>query len=195
MLGFAPGLFWLFISCVIDGLSGGNIATAQAVITDSTNEKTRTQGLGLIGAAFGLGFIIGPLIAFLSLALSGNNYHVPAFMAAAFSLISILLTWFWLEELHPVEKRGQAQKTSAFSFGAMAKAVSHPTVGVLLIPDLRPTNRFRRLRAASRTLYPNQPGAGRIRQLDRLRLCGYYRGDGGRLLHRQVGAGSGATAG
>jgi DHA1 family tetracycline resistance protein-like MFS transporter len=133
ILGFAPGLFWLFISRAIDGISGGNIATAQAVITDSTNEKTRTQGLGLIGAAFGLGFIVGPVIAFLSLALSGNNYHVPAFVAAAFSLISILLTWFWLEESHPVEKRGQAQKTSAFSFSAMAKAVSHPTVGVLLI--------------------------------------------------------------
>ena len=133
VLGFAPGLFWLFISRAIDGLSGGNIATAQAVITDSTNEKTRTQGLGLIGAAFGLGFIVGPVIAFLSLALSNNNYHVPAFVAAAFSLISILLTWFWLEESHPVEKRGQAQKTSAFSFSAMAKAVSHPTVGVLLI--------------------------------------------------------------
>ena len=72
----------LFLSRLIDGISGANISTAQAAITDSTTEKTRTQGLGLIGAAFGLGFVIGPVIAFVSLSASGNNYHVPAFVAA-----------------------------------------------------------------------------------------------------------------
>jgi len=77
MLGFAHALWLLFLARLVDGLSGANISTAQAVISDSTTEKTRTQGLGLIGAAFGLGFIIGPIIAFASLALSGNNYHVP----------------------------------------------------------------------------------------------------------------------
>jgi DHA1 family tetracycline resistance protein-like MFS transporter len=134
ILGFAPSLLWLFISRAIDGLSGGNIATAQAVVTDSTNEKTRTQGLGLIGAAFGLGFIVGPVIAFASLAATQNNYHAPAFVAAGFSLISIFLTWFWLEESHPPEKRAEAmQKKSAFSFSAMAEALRHPTVGILLI--------------------------------------------------------------
>lgn len=134
ILGFAPSLLWVFIARAIDGLSGGNIATAQAVVTDSTNEKTRTQGLGLIGAAFGLGFIIGPVIAFLSLAATGNNYHAPAFVAAGFSVLSILLTWFWLEESHPPEKRVQAmQKKSAFSFGAMAEALRHPTIGILLV--------------------------------------------------------------
>lgn len=64
LLGFANTLFLLFVSRAIDGFSGANIATAQAVITDSTTAKTRTQGLGLIGAAFGLGYIIGPIIAF-----------------------------------------------------------------------------------------------------------------------------------
>ncbi|MCB0231919.1 MAG: MFS transporter, partial [Anaerolineae bacterium] len=86
LLGVAGSIIVLFISRLIDGLSGGNIATAQAVITDNTNEKTRTQGLGLIGAAFGLGFVIGPVIAFLSLQASGNNYSAPAFVAAGFSL-------------------------------------------------------------------------------------------------------------
>jgi MFS transporter, DHA1 family, tetracycline resistance protein len=134
VLGFAPGLIWLFVSRAIDGISGGNIATAQAVVADSTNERTRTQGLGLIGAAFGLGFIVGPVIAFVSLALTHNNYHAPAFMAAACSLLSILLTWFWLEESHPVEKRNAAgQARSAFSLGAMAAALRHPTVGILLL--------------------------------------------------------------
>jgi len=84
LLGFAGSLWMLFLSRLLDGLSGANIATAQAVITDSTTEKTRTQGLGLVGAAFGLGFVVGPVISFLSLSISHNNFHVPAFIAAGF---------------------------------------------------------------------------------------------------------------
>lgn len=133
ILGVANALPLLFLSRILDGLSGANIATAQAAISDSTTEKTRTQGLGLIGAAFGLGFIIGPVIAFVSLAISDNNYHVPAFVAAAFSLISILLTTFWFEETLPAAKRGQSNDKRAFSFGSMVAALSHPAVGILLI--------------------------------------------------------------
>ena len=65
VLGLANSLWLLFLARIVDGISGANISTAQAAITDSTNEKTRTQGLGLLGAAFGLGFIIGPVIAFI----------------------------------------------------------------------------------------------------------------------------------
>lgn len=133
ILAFAPSLLWLFIARIVDGLSGGNIATAQAVITDNTNEKTRTQGLGLIGAAFGLGFIIGPIIAFVALAATGNDYRAPALVAAAFSVFAILLTWFWLEESLPPERRGQGKTGAAFSFGAMVDAVKHPAVGMLLV--------------------------------------------------------------
>jgi MFS family permease len=133
LLGFAGSYWMLFLSRIIDGISGANIATAQAAITDSTTEKTRTQGLGLIGAAFGLGFIIGPVIAFASLALSGNNYHVPAFVAAFFSLLSILLTSFWFKETLPKERRDQGEERPSFSFKSMARAVTHPTVGFLLL--------------------------------------------------------------
>ena len=133
LLGFSNSLMLVFISRIIDGISGANIATAQAVITDNTTEKNRTQGLGLIGAAFGLGFIIGPVIAFVSLSISGNHYRVPAFVAAVFSLVSILLTIFWLEESHPAEKRGSGAAESAFRFNAMLKALKRPTVGLLLI--------------------------------------------------------------
>ncbi len=133
MLGLAGSYFMLFLSRIIDGISGANIATAQAAISDSTTEKTRTQGLGLIGAAFGIGFIIGPIIAFASLALSDNNYHVPAFVAAFFSLLSILLTSFWFKETLPEERRGQGEDRPSFSFKAMARAVTHPTVGFLLL--------------------------------------------------------------
>lgn len=133
ILGFAGALWMLFVSRFIDGLSGANIATAQAAITDSTTEKNRTQGLGLIGAAFGLGFIIGPMIAFASLALSNNDYRVPAFVAAFFSLLSILLTAFWFQETRsPAHTPAEKQK-SAFSFRALFQALAHPAVGVLLI--------------------------------------------------------------
>ncbi len=133
ILGLANTFLMLFISRIIDGISGANIATAQAAISDSTSEKTRTQGLGLIGAAFGLGFIIGPVIAFVSLAISDNNYHVPAFVAAGFSLLSILLTIFWFRETLPAGQRGMAEKKPAFSLKAMLRAISHPTVGLLLV--------------------------------------------------------------
>jgi DHA1 family tetracycline resistance protein-like MFS transporter len=132
ILGLADMLWLLFLSRIIDGISGANISTAQAVITDSTTEKTRTQGLGLIGAAFGLGFIIGPIIAFISLYLSNNNYHVTAFVAAAFSLASILLTWFWLEETHPPEKRGRSTRELHVGFRAMFNALRRPQIGFLL---------------------------------------------------------------
>src|SRR5215208_1187378 len=100
LLGFSNTLLLLFISRVIDGLSGANISTAQAAISDSTNERTRTQGLGLVGAAFGVGFVLGPIIAYIVLALSGGDYRTVALTAAVFSLISILLTTFWFSETH-----------------------------------------------------------------------------------------------
>lgn len=131
MLGFANSLLLLFLSRLIDGLSGANIATAQAIIADSTTEKTRTQGLGLLGAAFGLGFIIGPLIAFVSLALSGNNFHVPAFVAALFSAISILLTWFMLEETHKTPSASQNSEP-LFGWKGFARAIGYPGMALLL---------------------------------------------------------------
>ena len=133
ILGFSNALWMLFFSRIIDGLSGANISTAQAAISDSTSEKTRTQGLGLLGAAFGLGFVVGPLIAFISLLASGNDYRVPAFIAAGCSLLSILLTWFLFDETLPVERRGDASGKVPFSLGSVFQAVSHPAVGFLLV--------------------------------------------------------------
>lgn len=133
ILGFANSLWMLLLSRLIDGISGANISTAQAVITDSTTEKTRTQGLGLLGAAFGLGFVAGPIIAFVSLAISSNNFQVPALIAAFFSLVSILLTWFWLPETLPAERRGSGNSHKpALSFGALFQALAHPQIGLLL---------------------------------------------------------------
>jgi MFS family permease len=133
ILGFSNALWLLFLARIVDGLSGANISTAQAVITDSTTEKNRTQGLGLMGAAFGLGFVVGPIIAFLSLTLSGNDYRVPAFVAAGFSGLSIALTWFWLEETLPIEQRSKRAASKApLSLGVMFQALHRPEIGLLL---------------------------------------------------------------
>lgn len=132
LLGFANTLTLLFLSRIIDGLSGANISTAQAAIADSTNEKTRTQGLGLVGAAFGLGFVFGPVIAFIVLATTGQNYQAVAWTAALFSLASILLTVFWFRETRTTESV-PASTRRPFSFGAMVDALRRPQIGFLLI--------------------------------------------------------------
>jgi DHA1 family tetracycline resistance protein-like MFS transporter len=132
LLGFANTLFLLFVSRVIDGLSGANIATAQAAISDSTNERTRTQGLGLIGAAFGMGFILGPVIAFIVLASTGQNYQAVAFTAAFFSFASILLTVFWFRETKTADSPSVAGRKS-FSFAAIMSALRRPQIGFLIL--------------------------------------------------------------
>lgn len=132
LLGVANTITLLFISRIIDGISGGNIAIAQAMMSDSTSERTRTQGLGLIGAAFGLGFIIGPVIAFVALALSNNNYHVPAFIAAALSAASIVISWLWLPETH----QGSTSSTSGsqgFSLQQFWSIFTLPRIGLMLV--------------------------------------------------------------
>lgn len=134
LLGFADSLLLLFISRIIDGLSGANIATAQAAIADSTTEKTRTQGLGLIGAAFGVGFVLGPIIAFIVLAATGQNYQAVAFTAAFFSFASILLTTFWFKETVQLADDPEAsRKRRPFSFDAMWNALRNPAIGFLLV--------------------------------------------------------------
>ncbi len=133
LLAYANSLVLLFISRLIDGLSGANIATAQAVVSDVTTEKTRTQGLGLIGAAFGMGFIVGPILAFATLALTGGNYQAVAFVAAFFSLVSILLTFFWLPETLNVEKAAAFRAGRSFTIKALLQMFSRPQMGILLV--------------------------------------------------------------
>ncbi len=133
LLGFANTLTLLFISRIIDGLSGANMSTAQAAIADSTSEKNRTQGLGLLGAAFGVGFVLGPMIAYAVLALSHDNYQAVAFAAAFFSFASILLTTFWFHETHRNDSPSIKSLKSPFTFGAMFDALHHPVVGFLLL--------------------------------------------------------------
>src|SRR5689334_24268137 len=95
ILGFATTLWMLFAGRIIDGITGGNISTAQAYIADVTTEENRAKGMGLIGAAFGLGFILGPAIGGI---LSGWGIHVPFFFAAAMCFAYAVLLYFTLPE-------------------------------------------------------------------------------------------------
>lgn len=131
MLGFANSLALVILSRVVDGLFGANIATAQAALSDITDENTRAQGLGLTGAAFGLGFIFGPILSLVALEV-GQSLATPALSAALYSLCSILLTWFVFEETLPPEKRGN-NSSGRFNSFVMGRYLLNSKVNVLLI--------------------------------------------------------------
>lgn len=101
--GFAGSLTMLFVSRLVAGMGNANIAVAQAYIADITTPENRAKGMGLIGAAFGLGFVLGPAIGGLCAHFGG--LQTVGFVAAAFSLIDLVLTYFCLPE---PEKRSRA---------------------------------------------------------------------------------------
>ncbi len=136
LTGISPNLgvlFVLFFSRILDGLTGGNITVAQAYITDVTDASNRAKGLGLIGAAFGLGFILGPATGGL---LSTYGYSVPAFAAAGLAAINLISVFFFLPESLTAEVRAQRQAAQVqkppFTLEALWNALNRPRVGPLL---------------------------------------------------------------
>ncbi len=95
MLALAHSLALLFVARVVDGLSGGNITTARAYIGDVTTEENRARAFGMLGAAFGLGFIIGPGLGGLFARIS---YTAPIWAAAIITVVATVLAWLWLPE-------------------------------------------------------------------------------------------------
>ena len=95
MLAVAQSLAMLFAARIVDGLSGGNITTARAYIADITEEENRAKAYGVLGAAFGLGFIVGPA---LGAAFSHISYTAPIWAAAAITVAAIVMAWVWLPE-------------------------------------------------------------------------------------------------
>lgn len=125
-------LLILFFSRALDGFTGGNISVAQAYITDVTTEETRARGLGLVGAAFGLGFIVGPALGGF---LSRYGLGTPAFAAAGLSALNLLMIALWLPESLSAEERqaaGERKSGSRVSFQALTAALRRPRVGPLL---------------------------------------------------------------
>jgi len=100
--GAAQAAWMLFLGRIIDGASGGNIATAQACIADTTTPQERSKAMGMIGAAFGLGFILGPAIGGL---LSQWGHQVPFYFAGALSLVNAIFVIARLPETLTEERR------------------------------------------------------------------------------------------
>ena len=110
VLGFANTIVLVFVGRIIGGITGGNISAAQAYIADVTSKKNRAKGMGLFGAAFGLGFILGPAIAGV---LSKYGVHVPFFFAAALSFINAVALYFILpESLKPTSRAVVSKRKS-----------------------------------------------------------------------------------
>jgi len=117
LLGFADlavSLPLLFAARLLDGITGANIATAQAYIADVTTAQDRARGMGLFGAAFGLGFVLGPALgaglAFVGRIVSGPTHGTawPAFGAAVISLVALILVWRFLPESKPRGEIGES---------------------------------------------------------------------------------------
>jgi DHA1 family tetracycline resistance protein-like MFS transporter len=135
LTGSATAIGLIYLARLIDGFTGGNISVAQAYLSDITDEKDRARGLGVVNAGFSSGFIFGP--AFGSLLAAEFGPRVPFFVAAGFSLITILLTVFLLPESLPSAKRNREQKINLLTpFAELARlpreALKSPSLGLLL---------------------------------------------------------------
>lgn len=119
MLAFAPNVAWLFAARILDGITGGNIIVAQAYVTDITPREQRTQALGYIFAAFGVGFIVGPALGGLLSAAYGAQ--TPYLVAAVAATLTVLLTWVTLRETLTPEQRlaGASNRRSSLSMTAI----------------------------------------------------------------------------
>lgn len=128
LLGVANTLPLIFLSRIIDGITGGNISIAQAYIADITTPENRAKGMGMLGAAFGLGFIFGPATGGF---LSQWGFGVPAYFAAAVAAIAAISTWLFLEETIDT-KKFILKKRKNFSFDSLKKALSTPVLGLMI---------------------------------------------------------------
>jgi DHA1 family tetracycline resistance protein-like MFS transporter len=117
---------------MLDGLLGGDISLAQAYISDITSKKDRSRGLGLIGAAFGVSFILGPALG--GTLSAGGNYALPAWVAAVLASLNLVGVLFLLPESLSSEERNTRTRrpASRITARALLQALQRPCVGPLL---------------------------------------------------------------
>jgi len=130
LLAWAPSFFWLIIGRIVAGVAGSSVSTAGAYIADVSTESTRAKNYGMIGAAFGLGFIIGPAVGGLVASL---GVRAPFYAAAVLCLLNGLYGYFILPESLSIENRRKFSWKRANPFGALKIFLSHPTVARLAI--------------------------------------------------------------
>jgi len=127
--GLSQSLSILFLSRMLAGIAGANISTAQAYIADSTPPERRARGMGLIGAAYGLGFTVGPAIGGT---LSRYGYAVPAFFASALALANFCAAW-WLLPESLTRSRRPRQPDRRLDWERLRTGLQHPELGVFLV--------------------------------------------------------------
>ena len=183
MLGLATSLEMVILSRLIDGLFGANLATAQAALSDITDEGSRTRGLGIIGAAFGLGFIFGPVISLVALELS-NSLAVPAFTAAIYSFVSVLVTTFMFRETHPPSARRRGRRAGgAGADGALSAAAG---VGRAADDDVRAAAHILWIREPAGFIHADAAGLSGARQCGALSRDRPHFSPGATALHRPL---------
>jgi DHA1 family tetracycline resistance protein-like MFS transporter len=151
IFALANDVVWLFASRMMAGMAGANVPVSQAYIADSTDPANRTRGMGLVGAAFGLGFIAGPAIGG---ALSQFGYAVPGFFAAALCFGNAGAAFFHLPESLDPERRARAAARAAAGLLERLKLAvrfaRRPAIGTLMTVFLAATFVF----AAFTTVFP-----------------------------------------
>ena len=132
--GMLKSIPLLLISRALAGFFSANIGAAMAYISDVTPPKDRSKGMGLIGAAFGLGFVFGPFIGgFLA---KRFGYAFPTYLSAALSFVALILTFFFVNESLPKELRNRMSAGFFNIKNALSKltsALKHPHVGFLIV--------------------------------------------------------------
>lgn len=129
ILALAPAYGWLFVGRVIAGVTGASFTTATAYIADvSTDETSRAKNFGLIGAAFGLGFVLGPALGAF---LATWGIRAPFYAAATLCLLNCLYGYFFLPESLSKENRRPFEWGRANPFGSLKFLASHPEIGGL----------------------------------------------------------------
>jgi multidrug resistance protein len=129
ILGFATTLWMLFLGRIIDGISGGNISTAQAYIADVTTKEDRAKGMGLIGAAFGLGFVFGPAIGGV---LSRWGIHVPFLFAGSLAFANAILLYFTLPETVTPDHPARVSAASGRGWRQLISSLKNTRLGFVL---------------------------------------------------------------
>src|SRR5213595_2544597 len=129
ILGFANTLWMLFAGRIIDGITGGNISTAQAYIADVTTKEDRAKGMGLLGAAFGLGFIFGPAIGGI---LSRWGINVPFLFAGTLAFANAILLYFTLPETVTPDHPARISAASGRGWRQLVVALREPRLAYVL---------------------------------------------------------------
>ncbi len=129
-LSFAPSIAWLFVGRLIAGVTGASFTTASAYIADISTPENRAQNFGMIGAAFGLGFIVGPLIGGL---LGELGPRIPFLVAAGLALANCLYGYFVLPESLDKEHRRPFEWKRANPMGSLIQLKKYPAVGGLVV--------------------------------------------------------------